>query len=411
MLDALRGKNDFYTRKLAGIDFDPTRDPMARLPLTTRAEIESDQIDHPPYGTNLTVALDQYTRFHQTSGSTRGTPLRWLDTAESWEWWKRCWGVIFEAAAVTSTDRIVFPFSFGPFIGFWAAFEAAVARGCLALPAGGMTTTARLRLVIENCATLVCCTPTYALHLAETAARDGIDLAGSSVRALIVAGEPGGSVPATRQRIEQAWGARVYDHAGMTEIGAWGVEFEDVPGSLFVLESEFIPEVLDPDTGQPTPADAIGELVLTNLGRWGSPLIRYRTGDLIRWTRDAAVPAAAGAHRSRAARGWLRAVGGVLGRCDDMLTIRGNNVFPSAIDGILRECDGLAEYQLRVRGAGALVELVVEVEPAPQHDAAALVQQAQERLRSRLHFRPVVRAAAVGSLPRFELKARRVVRE
>src|SRR5207244_11090775 len=138
-------------------------------------------------------------------------------------------------------------------------------------------TVARLHLLLENETTVVLCTPTYALHLAEVAQGEGIELAASSVRAVIVAGEPGGSIPATRERIENGWGARVFDHCGMTEIGPSGIECPENPAGLHLLESDFIVEVIDPETLRPTPRGEIGELVLTALGRLGSPLLRYPT--------------------------------------------------------------------------------------------------------------------------------------
>src|SRR5687768_2578367 len=223
--------NAFYRGKLGGIDFDPNRDPIHKLPFTTRSELEQDQVAHPPYGTNLTYPLAQYCRFHQTS-ATGGRPMRWLDTAESWAWVRACWQRIFRGGGAGAGDRALFPFSFGPFLGFWAAFDAAHTLGMLALPAGGLSTAARLRMLLDNDVTVVCCTPTYALRMAEVAAEENVDLARSSVRSLFVAGEPGGSIPAVRSRIEAPWGARVHDHSGMTEIGPVSFECLPNPGGI-----------------------------------------------------------------------------------------------------------------------------------------------------------------------------------
>lgn len=397
MLGEVLATNEFYRRKFSGTKFDSMADPLEKLPLTTRAEIQQDQINNPSYGTNLTEAQGSYVRLHQTSGST-GVPLRWLDTAESWDWWKRCWTTIYNAAGMTPQDRVFVPFSFGPFIGFWGAFESAVAMGNFCLSAGGMTTHARLGYMIENAATFVCCTPTYALRMAEVAQQEGIDLFGSPVRVLIVAGEPGGSIPATRARIESAWGARVLDHVGMTEIGPWGFECVEAPGGVHVNESEFIAEVIDADSTKPVGDGDMGELVLTNLGRVASPLIRYRTGDLVRLTRA----------RCACGRWFARAEGGVLGRIDDMMIIRGNNVFPSTIEGIVREFDAIAEFRLEVGETKSMTELRVLVEVGDGAEGVAkLLTQA---IRDRLHFSPEVVVVEPGSLPRFELKANRVDR-
>src|SRR5688500_19507583 len=139
MLRDVLGGNLFYQRKLVNVTFDAEKDPMEKLPLTTRQELEADQVENPPFGSNLTYGLEQYCRFHQTSGSS-GRPMRWLDTAQSWDWFKKCWGIIFAAAGEGEGDRVAFPFSFGLFVGFWGAFDGATSRGLLALPAGGMRT-------------------------------------------------------------------------------------------------------------------------------------------------------------------------------------------------------------------------------------------------------------------------------
>lgn len=399
MLDPVRSSNPFYGGRLTSTAFDALRDPIEHLPFTTRTEIQRDQLDHPPYGTNLTFGREHYVRLHQTSGST-GQPLRWQDTAESWDWWKKCWGIVFRAAGVTPDDRVFFPFSFGPFIGFWGGFEAAAALGNMVLPGGAMTSVARLIHLIENSATVVCCTPTYALRLAEVAAAEGIALAESPVRLVIVAGEPGGSIPATRQRIESSWNARVIDHAGMTEIGPWGFECVEAAGGIHVIESEFIAEVVDPKTGALLPDGQSGELVLTNLGRWGSPLIRYRTGDQVSLTRK----------RCACGRWFARAEGGILGRVDEMMVIRGNNVFPSAIEGLVREFSEVVEFSLVVEQSGALADLMVEVEACPGAESDTLCGSIEQALRNRFHFSVRVVSVDPGSLPRSELKSKRLIR-
>ena len=401
MLATVLSNNPFYRAKFSTTRFNPAVDPLSVLPFTTREELERDQAAHPPYGTNLTFSLERYTRLHQTSG-TNGTPLRWLDTPDSWNWWKNCWNLIYDAAGLTPSDRLVFPFSFGPFIGFWSAFESALARGNFVLAAGGMTTVARLRYLLENRATIVCCTPTYALHMAEIAANERIDLPNSQVRALVVAGEPGGNVPGTRAAIEKAWGARVFDHAGMTEMGAWGFESVQSPGGLFVNECEFIAECVEPKGNAAGPEGEIGELVLTNLGRVGSPLIRYRTGDLVRL-----VPRVG---RGGCESNFSRCEGGLLGRVDEMLIVRGNNVFPTAIESILRSVPGVAEFRMIAEKRGMLDDLRIEVERAATVDAESLGKAVVRILQDRLNFRCDVRIVEPGTLPRFEMKAIRIVK-
>jgi phenylacetate-CoA ligase len=265
-----------------------------------------------------------------------------------------------------------------------------------------MTSTARLRFLRDHRITIVFATPTYALHLAELAAREGIDLAGSDVRALVVAGEPGGSIPATRQRIESVWGARVFDHYGMTEVGPVAVECVGSAGSMVVLESEYLAEVLDPSGDQPVPPGVYGELVVTNLGRVGSPLIRYRTGDLVRVDPDPepldGVPP------------WMRLSGGILGRADDMIHVRGNNLYPTAIEAILRRFPAVAEFRLVVDETGPLPDLRVEVEPVDPANGRQLAEDVARAIRDELLFRVDIIVVPPGALPRFEMKARRVVR-
>ena len=273
-MDAILPANAFYAqirRRRLDSPSDISAEDLRRLPFTTKAELVADQQIAPPYGTNLTYPVARYTRFHQTSG-THGVPLRWLDTLASWQRLKACWAQIFSIVQLEpAKDRLCFPFSFGPFLGFWTAFEAADQLGCLKLATGGMSSLARLRLILDNQVTVLFCTPTYALHLAEVAGRRACTCLrlGFAVRAMIVAGEPGGSIPATRARIEEAWRARVFDHHGMTEVGPMSIECPDAPGGLHILEGDYLTEVIDPATGQSVPGD-VGELVVTNLDGWAA---------------------------------------------------------------------------------------------------------------------------------------------
>jgi phenylacetate-CoA ligase len=396
LVDAVLGTNPFWTAKwraagLAAATDLRSWDDVRRLPLTTKSELVADQAAHPPFGANLTYPLERYVRVHQTSGTT-GVPLRWLDTQASWDWWARCWGFVLAGAGVRPGDRAFFPFSFGLFVGFWAGFEGARALGVLAIPGGGQDSPTRLAVLQTLGATVLVCTPSYALHLLRVAREHDLDAAKLPLRVTIHAGEPGAGIPSVRARIEAGWGAHAYDHAGMTEMGAYGYECEAQAG-LHVNESEFIAEVIDPATGAPARE---GELVLTNLGRLGSPLVRYRTGDRVRLATS---PCACG-------RTFARLEGGILGRLDDMLIVRGVNVFPTAIEAIVRRFP-VEEFQIEVFRDGELDQARVLVEVDGGVDAARLVQAA---LRSSLGIRLDVASVEPGSLPRFELKARRVVR-
>lgn len=393
--------NRFYAQKLvaAGITGDNLRTSadFVRIPFTTKAELIADQQAHPPYGQVLTYPLSRYVRLCQTSGTTR-QPLRWLDTTESWNWLLSCWETIYRMVGVHSGDRLFFAFSFGPFLGFWTAFDAASRLGFLCLSGGGMSSTARLRFLLDNQATVVLCTPTYALRLAEVAHQQKIDLKDGSVRLLIVAGEPGGSIPATRARIESAWGARLFDHNGLTEVGPVGVECTENPAGLHILESHYVAEVIDPKTTQLVPSGTPGELVLTNLGRSGSPVLRYRTGDLVEVDPE---PCACGSP-------FIRLQGGILGRNDDMIHIRGNNFYPSALEAVIHRFAEVAEYQVEVDESETLTVLRIELEPTSDSLATGLAARVAEAIRQELLFRAEVKTVTPGSLPRHEMKAHRI---
>ncbi len=375
LLSAILPGNSFYAAKLRGLSPDAA---LASLPFTLKQELIDDQIAHPPYGSNLTYPLERYTRFSQTSATTTGTPMRWLDTPESWDWMIGNWLRVYQSAGVTAGDRIFFAFSFGPFLGFWIGFEAAIRLGSLAIPGGGMRSAARLRAIVENSATVLCCTPTYAIRLAEVAAEENIDLASaavSQIRTVIVAGEPGGSVPATRAHISTLWrGARVVDHHGMTEIGPVSYGCPKRPGVLHVIADSYIAEIIDPLTLKSVPRGVTGELVLTNLGRFGSPLIRYRTSDIVQASPE-----------NRCVCGTLDLAleGGILGRTDDMLLVRGVNVYPAAVENILRGFEAVGEYRVEIHNHRTLPELQIQVEAAPAqaHVAAPPEAGARQRLR------------------------------
>lgn len=406
LFEALRPANRFYSAKLVGLKKPSSlAEFSANVPFTAKQELVEDQRLHPPYGSNLTQSLEKYTRYCQTSAST-GMPLRWLDTNDSWAWMLANWDRVFNAAGVTVHDRIFFAFSFGPFLGFWTAFEAGTRRGCLCIPGGGMSSVARLRVILDNDVTVLCCTPTYALRLAEAAREDAstlIDLTTSSVRRILVAGEPGGSIPSVRQRIEAAWpGARVVDHHGMTEVGPVSYECSARPGVLHIIEESYLAEVVDPVSGAQTEVNSTGELVLTTLGRTSSPLLRYRTGDLVR--RSANTRCACGTCD-------MALEGGILGRADDMVVVRGVNVYPSAIEEIMRGFSEVSEFRVHVLDERSMTELRLEIEPvAGCSDNAGLARRVEERVRAVLALRVPVAAVEHGVLPRFEMKAKRWIR-
>ncbi|GIW93252.1 MAG: coenzyme F390 synthetase [Pirellulaceae bacterium] len=391
LLEIILPHNEFYSKKFHGISLPiRTWEEFCSLPFTTKDELCTRQDG---LAANLTFPVERYVRLHRTSGS-RGRPLTVLDTPEDWQWWLEGWQFVLDAAGLQAGHRVVLAFSFGPFIGFWSAYEACAARRALVVPTGGMSTAARLELIAQLQPQFVLSTPSYALRMAEVARERGWPLHSWGVEALIVAGEPGGSIPSTRARIEQAWGARVIDHAGATEVGPWGYADENRVG-LYVNESQFIAEFrpldqvhcLDDTQGRPA------ELVLTTLGRTGCPVIRYRTGDVV-------LP-----HRHHTGRTrFVLLEGGVLGRADDMVIVRGVNIFPSALEEVLRELAEVEEFRITVYRHQELDQLRIEVE-----DALHQPQRIADLIQRRIGIRVEVVDVPAGTLPRFEGKGRRFV--
>jgi phenylacetate-CoA ligase len=361
-------------------------DDFERLPLTTKSELLADQRAHAPFGSNLTYPLERYVRLHQTSGSSGDQPLRCLDTEESWDWWLRIWSDhVYRAAGVTPADRVFFAFSFGPFVGFWSAFGGAQRLGAMCISGGAMTSEQRVRNLLDVGASVLLCTPTYALRLADVADQIGVSLSAARVRRTIHAGEPGASIPATRDAIEAAYSATCFDHTGMTELGPTGHSCSQRDG-VHLIESEFIFEVA-----------ADGELIATNLGRWGMPLIRYRTGDRVVVSRE---PCSCGSP-------FMKIVGGIQGRVDDMFTVRGVNLYPSQVEDIVRRYPQVTEFVIEHRRERQMDEVALVLETS---GAEFATDRLEADLRQALGVRLECRVVAAGTLPRSELKSKRIVR-
>jgi phenylacetate-CoA ligase len=391
LLAAMLPHNRFYADKFSDIELPlASLETLDHLPFTFKEDLLNDP-DGSHYAANRTYPLESYVRFHRTSG-TRGRPLVVVDTQEDWMWWLDCWQYVLDTADIGAEDRVMLAFSFGPFVGFWSAFDALAQRGALVIPAGGLNTLARLELIRSHRATCLLCTPSYAMHLAEVAAENQIDPTTLDVRRIIVAGEPGGSVPNVRRQIEAGWNAEVIDHSGATEVGPWGYADRERRG-LHVNEAEFIAEFLSVETGKVAGEGELAELVLTTLGRVGAPVIRYRTGDLVRptWNHE-------GENR------FVLLDGGVLGRADDMMIIRGVNVFPSSVEQILRGFPEIIEYRLTAFRKVQMDQLSVEIE-----DRLNDPDRVARELQLRLGLRIEVTTVEIGSLPRFEAKGKRFI--
>lgn len=380
--------NQFYRAKFGVERLEiHSLEQLSQLPLTIKSELVESQTQH-GLSQHHTFSRDKYKRVHRTSG-THGAPLLILDTVADWQWWSDAWQHVLSAAKVTAADRVFMAFSFGPFIGFWSAYEACVQRGAQLIPGGGLSTLARLEFMRQTQPTVIACTPSYALQLANVATQHNFSLTELQIRSLLVAGEPGGSIPAIRQRIEQSWNATVIDHCGATEIGPWGFGLADGAG-IHVIETNFIAELLPvPSLG----TSSLRELVLTSLGRTGSPVIRYRTGDLVE-----------AENRQTGICRFMHLKGGIIGRVDDMVIVRGVNVFPSSIAAVVERFPAIGEYRMLVQRRGELDDLKLEVEA---DDSTA--RQVAQQLDIAIGLRVDICALPAGSLPRSDGKARRWV--
>lgn len=402
-------KSEFHRRRWDAAKFHPDQlqslDDLRRIPFMTRGEWMEAQAEAPPFGSLLATSRDHAVRYHTTSGTTGKTPLRVLDGTKDWEWISEMWAYGLWGFGLRPTDVVLFAFSYGTFIGFWGAHYACEKIGCLVLSTGSATTESRIRSIIDMGVTVVCSTPTYALRLWQGAAEMGIDLArDSQVEKLIVSGEPAGSIPAVKRQLESAWGAKVGDTAGMTEIGSIMIfECARQPGGTHIIEDHFIEETLEHEGDRAVPYGERAERVVTSLGRGFIPLIRYRTNDLV-----VKIP-----HTScGCGRTGDIYQGGIQGRWDDMKLVRGTNVYPRAVESIVRECSAVDEFQILLTREGVIDEICVLVELKPGRD------DHWDALRERLHIdladaheglRFKVERAGANALPRFELKAKRLV--
>jgi len=373
-----------------GAGLESVEEFASKFWFTTKDDLVRDREAHPPFGSNLTEPLANYTRFCQTSGTSTGKPMPVLDTPESWEAMLGSWREVFRGAGLKpGVDRVFFAFSFGPFLGFWTAFEAA-ATDYLSLPGGGLSSKARLEHMARLEATVLCCTPTYAIRLGELIGTDGFpEPEELDIHTLIVAGEPGGSLTSVRTRLSELWrGARVYDHHGMTEVGPVTWEHPERAGVLCLDHGRYLCEIVDAQTGEEVLDGDEGELVLTTLARTACPLLRYRSGDRV---------------RKLVLDDVVHLDGGILGRVDDMVIVRGVNLYPSAVEEVVRSHPEVVEFRVLERNIESMAELEIEVETTDP----TVLPRLESALRERFALRIPVTEVAADSLPRFEFKSQR----
>ena len=400
----------FHKRKFDAAGFKPDQlrilDDIRRIPFMTREEWMESLMEKPMFGDLLATDPVNAIRYHLTSGTSGRTPIRVLDSTKDWDWIAEMWCYGLWGFGIRPEDIVYFAFGYGSFIGFWGAHYACEKMGALVIPGGAQTTEARIKQIIEMGATTVCSTPTYALHLWQKAREMGIDLAREGkVNKLICSGEPAGSIPAVKQQLEEAWGAKCGDTAGMTELGTIMIfECSHQPGGTHIIEDHFIEEVLNPSSGEPIGYDELGERVVTSFGRGFIPVLRYRTKDMVM-----KVPAST----CSCGRTWDLYDGGIRGRWDDMKLIRGTNVYPRAVEAIVREYPAIDEFQIYIsRRDDMQDEITIKVEIKPGHESEwpdLKVKLAKDLAEAHEGLRFSIERMDYGVLPHFELKAKRLV--
>jgi len=380
-----------------------TFEDIAKVPEVEKAMMRDIQRKDPfPYGDALCVPLEKVTEFHQTSGTT-GQPVYQPDTWQDWEWWSESWSYIMYAQGFRDTDRIFIPFGYNIFVAYWAGHYAGEKMGCEVVPGGVLDTKARILKMQELEATAMMATPTYVLGMADAARRDlGLDPAKDlHISKILCAGEPGASIPSTKKRMEKAWGAKVYDHVGATEIGAWGYECTAQPGGLHVNEAFFLVEIEDIETGEIiTEPGRRGKLIMTALDREAQPCVRFDSKDIAEW---AAEPCPCG----RTFR-WIK--GGVVGRADDITKVKGVLLAPSAIEEVVRSFSELSdEFEVIVDKKGDVDDITLKVELVPEavDQRGEVEARLVDQLRLKTNLRYNLEFHEYNTLPRYLVKARR----
>jgi phenylacetate-CoA ligase len=359
------------------------------------------RIDPFPYGDALCVPLEEVCVFRQTSGTT-GQPVYQADTWQDWEWWSECWSYILWAQGYRPTDRVFIPFGYNVFVAFWAGHYAAEKIGCEVVPGGVLDTQARILKIRELQATAMMATPTYILGMAETAkSKMDIDTAELSIRRVTCAGEPGASISSTKDRMQKAWNAMVFDHAGATEIGAWSFECTSQPGGMHVNEAFFLVEIEDMETGEIIEEPGrLGKMVITAFDRLAQPCVRFDSKDIISWDPEPCV----------CGRTFRMIKGGVLGRADDITKVKGVLLAPSAVEEVVRSINGLGdEYEVIVDKLGDIdrIKLKVELLPGQENRVKVIETELKDQLRLKTNLGYRIEFYDYGRLPRYEVKAKR----
>jgi phenylacetate-CoA ligase len=378
-----------------------SHEDIQRVPKMEKAMLRDIQGKDPfPYGDALCVPLDEVTEFRQTSGTT-GQPVYQPDTWQDWEWWAESWAFILWAQGYRPRDRVFIPFGYNTFMAFWTGHYGAEKVGCEVVPGGVLDTKARILKIQELKATALMGTPTYILGMADVARTMGIDPSHLTIDKITCAGEAGASIPSTKKRMEEAWGAKVFDHAGATEIGAWSYECHIQPGGMHVNEGLFLVEIEDLLTGEIIEEPGRrGKMIITALDRQAQPCIRFDSKDVIEWSEK----------ECPCGRSFRLIKGGVLGRADDITKVKGVLLAPSAIEEVVRSIKGVGdEYEVVVERLGDAERIALKIELLP--DARSRRKEIEgilvDQLRLKTNLRYDLEFYDYGALPRYEGKAKR----
>jgi phenylacetate-CoA ligase len=401
-------RSPFYRRKLdaAGVKPEDVRslaDFKRLVPFTDKPDFVHLQREEPPYGPTLALPMELVAHHAETSGTT-GTPLQipysMYDTVRYGESW--VYG--YWALGIRPTDSFYFAFGWGNFAGFWSAYWGARRLGSRVISGGGLDTRGHIHAILEKKPTVLICTPTFALRMGSVAAEMNVDLRESSIAYTYHAGEPGPTaLPAVRHAIERTYGAKAGELLGIAEIDAMapGCPLGD---GVHVNEMTVFAWAIDPETGEEVREGEIGELVVTSFANTAQPLINYRTHDLVRPSGTC-----------RCGRTWLKLEGSVLGRADFMVTVRGTNVYQSAVENLLAEVPGVSSfYELILRRERENDTMTVRCEPArsvPESGWEELGRLTSDHIHRALHVRLHIEVVAPDSLPRYEVKTKRIIDE
>lgn len=396
----------FYHQLYAEAGIEPgdirTFEDIRKVPKIEKSMMRSIQGKEPyPYGDMLAMPLERVTIYHQTSGTT-GQPVYQADSWQDWDWWAEAWACLLYAQGYRDHDRLFLPFGYNIFVAFWGAHYGAEKLGCEVIPGGVLNTEARILKMQELRATAMAATPTYVLGMADTAKRKlGIDPAKDlQIKKITVAGEAGGSVPATKKRMEEAWGAKVYDHVGATEIGAWSFECR-YQTHLHINEGLFLVEIEDIDSGEIiTEPGRRGKMVITALDRMAQPCVRFDSKDVIEYAPD----------ECECGRTFRLLKGGVIGRADDITKVKGVLIAPTSIEEVVRSIPELSdEYEVVVTKKGDLDNIMLKVELAPgqQNNVETIQAKLIYQLRVKTNLGYKLEFHEHGTLPRYDIKAKR----